>query len=138
MADRKFVVRFPVTVASSGGIATDFNRTSELVLLMGVAPNQRLDDEEFGATTDIYEQDNLQIDAKRLVTILSLQLSIQRFVPNVIVLGINLFKDSEGRRLIVDIIFSNLDVLNADPERLIVSVAAAGEAGSIPNRQQPS
>jgi len=128
--DREFVLKFPMELDACGGIACDMTPLSELFLVSTVVPTQRLDDQEFGISAIAYEQDQMQVDTQRLLTLLAVQVAIQAFVPDMLIASLNVFKTTEEKRQVIDISFIDTNSADELSNRALVELDLTSTSGS--------
>lgn len=115
----KFTFKFPLAVANDGGIAVDTTVDSQVKVLFAVYPGQRLDDLNYGNPGKRFEQSTLNIDSQRMMILLSVQLAIVQYIPDIILRGLNLLRDKEARRLILEVLYADKKTFQRQQKQLL-------------------
>jgi len=121
---RPFTFQFPVRVNSGGGIDTDVTSLSQIKMLSTVSTKQNIVNTRFGFPPFQLVQGTMNIDTERLVIIMSSQRAIQEFVPNAVVLSINLTRNVSRRQLVLDVVFVDKSKFES-PQRLLLGLNIA-------------
>src|SRR3989344_2617724 len=98
--DPTFGLRFPIDIASDGGLALDTSIGSQMRLLFTVYPGQRLDNLDYGLPAQRFEQELMVMDAQRLLIVEAVQRALTRYVPDIVLLGLDAYRVPAERRLV--------------------------------------
>ena len=124
---KKFTFTFPLKINSGGGISTDETGLSQVRMLSTVSVKQSIVTSRYGFPPFAFVQGSMNIDTERLIIIMSSQRALEEFVPNVLILALNLTRNVSSRQLVLDITFVDKDKFQS-PARLLLGLNIANPA----------
>jgi len=124
---RKFTFNFPIRVDSGSGIDTDQTSLSQMKMLSTVSTKQNITNPRFGFPPFQFVQGSMNIDTERLIIIMSTQRAIQEFIPNAVILSLDLIRNVSRRQLVLDVVFVDKTRFES-PQRLLLGLNIAPPA----------
>jgi len=108
-------------VNSGGGMDTDQTSLSQIRMLSTVSTKQSIANTRYGFPPFQFVQGSMNIDTERLVIIMSSQRAIEEFVPNAVILSLNLTRNVSRRQLVLDVTFVDKSKFES-PQRLLLGL----------------
>ena len=104
---RTFTLTYPIRRNSDGSTTRDYTSQSQLLMLSTFDARTSLHDPGYSFPPRQYEQGPLDEDTLKYLIFALAQHKIAKYIPQLLVLKLNLLKNVLGRQLILDIIWAD-------------------------------